>query len=139
MRHRTLLLTCALAAGLTGSTFAHAPDSADGGVSLPTTERTSHTSGGLRDWFSAPKYNETEADVTRDEEELAIQRTTARLSGGDEAAFDRLEKELELRGRIARWRAVRDRARKAGDTARATRTERRIHSAKQELAVARSR
>lgn len=140
MDHRTILLTCTFAAGLAGSVFAHEPDSGGGGVSLPTTERTPRTSGGWRDWFSPPKYNETEGEVAREEEELALQRTSARLSGRDEAPFARQEKELELRGRIARWRAERDRARKNRDTARATRIERRIHSTKQELlAIARSR
>lgn len=105
MKLRLFFAICVLAAGLSGTVLARAP-------------------------------NQTEAEVTRDQEELAIQRTSAQMSGASEnemVALDRMSLVLEVRSRIAAWRAEREMARKAGDKELAFRIERRIHTAKREI------
>lgn len=101
---------------------------------MPRTER--HTrSTTWRDWFKVPKYNKTESEIAMEQEQLAIQRTSASMSGDTsaEATIARQEAQLEIRARIARWRAERDAARDKGDKARAAKLDRRIHIAKGEL------
>jgi hypothetical protein len=131
MVRRVFVALCTVA--LATAAFAHGDDTPTG-ATLPRGERESHSTT-WRDWFKAPKYNETETDVAMEQEQLAIQRTSASMSGDASTvtAIARQEDQLEIRARIARWRTERDAARNKGDKTRAAKLDRRIHAAKKEL------